>query len=1157
MALLASISLAACANDIGPRPGVRAATQGALSVPASARAAPDAGLQLAQGQSARIRVETGSHAAPLRAIAVSGDLVFTAADDKTARIWDRSSGALRHVLRPALGDADIGRMYALAAHPQRPLLAVAGTTAQSGGAHRILLFDTQTGAFERAFDAHGGNIKRMAWASGGALLLATYDGEHGLRAFDAGGARVFEDAYDAASYGLAVSPDGSRVASTSLDGWVRVYRVEGAGLVLLKRWRTDTPAPRDIAFSPDGGRLAVGYIGSARDPGAPTIFDASSGALQRQMLRPALKAGDLRSVAWSPDGRTLFAGGSAYATEGRHAVHGFEVANGREIFSTATARNSITDLQVGRDGAVLFSSFDGSWGRVRDRRFELQVGGDIADLRGPNALRMDARGRLLSFRFGLDRAPTVFDLDERVLRDERPGDRLQAPGTRGPGGDRWENVRQPIVNGRPIGLDKVEVSRSISYLRGGDALLGSSLALRRIDVSGRVLWRVPTNAEVWAVNVSADDRLALTALSDGTIRWWRTTDGMLLMSLFARPDGRWALWSPGGYFDASVRADQMIGWAVNRAQEPVADFFTLSRFREQFNRPDVIDRILDTANVALALEQADRARASELLAQAPASTGQATPSQAAPVQSASAQSASAQSASAQSASAQSASAQPVPSQASPGQGAPAQAAPSQSVSAAGPGPAAADAARAGTSVEKSPGPLAGTTPRPPSAELGFAAVNLGALRDKARRDAQAEEALRAAASPTSVPALDIPREQMFLPPVIQPAGPTKLAAAGGRVEIPFAVRAQSRPVVKVLVNGRPNPTAYIEPPAAFDGKSRGIARFDGISSAAVVQLIAADEHGASEPLSFRIEPAALSGSAASASVAPLSSMQGVVVVNPQSPDASTQAAAGRIAELGAVSGLSAPPQSGARSRLFVVAIGISRYRNPDYQLGLPAKDATDFMATVRSQEGRLYSSVQTRLLVNEQADRRATQEALAWLRESVGPEDTGILFIAGHGLNGPAGEYYFMPWDADVQALQKTGVPEAAFRRTLASARGRTVLFIDTCHAGAIGGSGASNRELRRFANDLAASENGVIVFASSSGRQLSEEDEAWGNGAFTKAVVEGLNGGADFRRTGVVTFKSLDYFVSEEVKRLTEGRQTPVTNIPVGVPDFALARLT
>ena len=103
---------------------------------------------------------------------------------------------------------------------------------------------------------------------------------------------------------------------------------------------------------------------------------------------------------------------------------------------------------------------------------------------------------------------------------------------------------------------------------------------------------------------------------------------------------------------------------------------------------------------------------------------------------------------------------------------------------------------------------------------------------------------------------------------------------------------------------------------------------------------------------------------------------------------------------------------------------------------------------------------------------------------------------------------------------------------------------------------GRKTGKTEKMMNDLSSSENGVVVFASSTGQEESEEKDEWGNGAFTKAVIEGLSGRADFMRAGRVTFAGLNLFVSEEVVRLTSGRQRPVFISPRGIPDFALARL-
>ena len=70
----------------------------------------------------------------------------------------------------------------------------------------------------------------------------------------------------------------------------------------------------------------------------------------------------------------------------------------------------------------------------------------------------------------------------------------------------------------------------------------------------------------------------------------------------------------------------------------------------------------------------------------------------------------------------------------------------------------------------------------------------------------------------------------------------------------------------------------------------------------------------------------------------------------------------------------------------------------------------------------------------------------------------------------------------------------------------------------------------------------------------MSQENAARGNGAFTKAVVEGLSGKADFSKNGKITHKGLDYYVSERVKELTKGQQSPVSISPSGVTDFPVA---
>jgi hypothetical protein len=116
---------------------------------------------------------------------------------------------------------------------------------------------------------------------------------------------------------------------------------------------------------------------------------------------------------------------------------------------------------------------------------------------------------------------------------------------------------------------------------------------------------------------------------------------------------------------------------------------------------------------------------------------------------------------------------------------------------------------------------------------------------------------------------------------------------------------------------------------------------------------------------------------------------------------------------------------------------------------------------------------------------------------------------------------------------------------------------MDACHSGNVLGTQQRAAAVSQAVNDLTSADNGPVVFTSSTGRQFSLESEEWNNGAFTKALVEGLNGAADLSDSKTITVKSLDYYIAKRVKELTQGRQAPVTIIPGSVPDFPVAVVT
>jgi hypothetical protein len=57
---------------------------------------------------------------------------------------------------------------------------------------------------------------------------------------------------------------------------------------------------------------------------------------------------------------------------------------------------------------------------------------------------------------------------------------------------------------------------------------------------------------------------------------------------------------------ASPGGQGLIGWHVNRGWNEAADFFPVDRFREQFNRPDIIKLVLGITDEETAIVEANR-----------------------------------------------------------------------------------------------------------------------------------------------------------------------------------------------------------------------------------------------------------------------------------------------------------------------------------------------------------------------------------------------------------------------------------------------------------------------------------------------------------------------------------------------------------------------
>jgi uncharacterized caspase-like protein len=123
----------------------------------------------------------------------------------------------------------------------------------------------------------------------------------------------------------------------------------------------------------------------------------------------------------------------------------------------------------------------------------------------------------------------------------------------------------------------------------------------------------------------------------------------------------------------------------------------------------------------------------------------------------------------------------------------------------------------------------------------------------------------------------------------------------------------------------------------------------------------------------------------------------------------------------------------------------------------------------------------------------------------------------------------------------------------LSSLPSKVIFLVDTCHSGSATGKRRGVDDMTDTLRELVNSESGVVVMTASTGKESSQERSEWGHGAFTKALIEGIEGRADYDRDNAIDMKEIDLYITKRVKALTNGSQHPTTEIPKTMPNFPL----
>lgn len=531
--------------------------------------------------------------------------------DKTVRVWDLPKLELQRVLRPPIGTGIKGALYAVALSPDGERVVC------GGGDGEVFVFQRSTGKMTHRLSGFPNIITHLAYSRDGQWLIVTLGGQQGIRLYDTTTYKQADQdtGYGAASHYAEFSADG-RLLTVSDDGYLRFYSVAASGpspLKLISKKKMDSDRPRSASISPDGTKVAVGFVDHPHVE-IFTINDLSPVA----MLNTSRVEADqyFIAVGWSPDGANVYGAGS-YQERGKSGhqrgttlIRRWPVGGDRTFQDYPVAEGSIEHLVTLKTGSVVFGTHDPALGMIDAKGMVTSVlARPIADFRGmSDEFQVSDDGTVVRFAYDRGESFMEFSLQTRSFTTTHRSDVSMSGPFRGDsglslfGGEKdlrvtdWQDKPSPQVNGKSLNLPPAEISRSLAVSSDREVfLLGTESKLRCFTREGTPKWRVSVPGIAWNVNIAKNNRVAVAALGDGSIRWYRLEDGQELLALYPHTDRKqWVVWTPKGYFDAEEGAEELIGWHVNREPGREAEFYDASRFYEQFYHPELVARVLKT-----------------------------------------------------------------------------------------------------------------------------------------------------------------------------------------------------------------------------------------------------------------------------------------------------------------------------------------------------------------------------------------------------------------------------------------------------------------------------------------------------------------------------------------------------------------------------------